>query len=86
MGGTAWSLTYAYDADGDRIAMNATSDYNLTFTYDGLDRMTGFPTGSEACWWRSATMPPGAAPGRPSLRAGRRRRPSATTMRGGCRG
>jgi RHS repeat-associated protein len=38
--GTARTISYAYDADGNRISMSISSGYYLGFLYDGLDRMT----------------------------------------------
>jgi RHS repeat-associated protein len=38
--GASRNLALAYDANGNRTAMNASSSYALTFTYDELDRMT----------------------------------------------
>jgi RHS repeat-associated protein len=40
MDGTARSVSYTYDGDGNRTGVQASSSYATSFVYDGLDRMT----------------------------------------------
>ena len=45
--GTARSLTYGYDADGNRTHLAASSGSVLDWTYDGAGAMNGLWAGSQ---------------------------------------
>jgi RHS repeat-associated protein len=46
MDGTARTITYQYDAAGNRTAVNATTGYAMNFSYDPLSRMTALVDGN----------------------------------------
>ena len=51
LGGAALTLSYQYDADGNRIRLTYPDSVYIGYTYDGLDRM------SAASWVTTGTQP-----------------------------